>query len=183
MSEFYDRVDPEIIAAMPPGMDRMLGSIGPDSMLPIRQDRLSLLMKTIDDLPPFTGREERMKAPGLNGAPDVPVIFYRHDDTKYPQTVLIWLHGGGYVMGDVEDLTVHRYTPLVTVISVDYRMAPEHRSPAAAEDACAVLEWVAREADALGIDPDRIILGGPRRGRWPGCRGCIVEPRPRWTGV
>jgi acetyl esterase/lipase len=164
MSFFEDRVDPEIISAMPPGMDRMLGSIGPDSMGPIREDRLSLLMQTIEDRPPFEGRHEHMTAPGLDGGPDVPVIFYQHAEAEYPETVLVWLHGGGYVMGDVKDLTVHRYTPLMSVISVDYRMAPEHRSPAAAQDACAVLEWAAREAAALGINPDRIILGGPSGG-------------------
>ena len=164
MSLFDDHVDPEIIAAMPPGMDRMLGSIGPDSMGAIRQDRLSLLQTAIDDRPAFAGQQENMTAPGLDGGPDVPVIFYRHEDAEYADTVLVWLHGGGYVMGDVEDLTVHRYTPLMSVISVDYRMAPEHRSPAAAVDACAVLEWVAREATTLGINPNRILLGGPSGG-------------------
>ncbi len=164
MSYFDDRVDPEIIAAMPPGMDRMLGSIAPDSMVPIRQDRRSLLMQAIDDRPAFAGRQQNMTAPGLNGGPDVPVIFYQHEDAQYPDTVLVWLHGGGYVMGDVEDLTVHRYTPLMSVLSVDYRLAPEHRSPAAVVDVCAVLEWVAREATSLGINPSRIILGGPSGG-------------------
>ena len=164
MKPFNERVDPEVITAMPEGMDRMLESIGPDSMAPIRADRLAVLREEIARRPPFDGVQEHMTVPGLKGGPDVPVIFYRHNEAEYPDTVLVWLHGGGYVMGDVEDLTVHRYTPLMSVISVDYRLAPEHRSPAAAEDACAALEWVAQEAETLGINPQRIILGGPSGG-------------------
>lgn len=164
MSLFYDTVDPEVLAAFPPGIDRMLDTIGPDTMGPVRAERVASLKGALAAMPPFPGRMERLQVPGLNGAPDVPIIFYRRDDVEHPEAVLVWLHGGGFVMGEVEDPTVHRYTPLMTVISVDYRLAPEHRCPAGVEDSCAVLEWVSREASALGIDPDRIILGGPSGG-------------------
>jgi acetyl esterase/lipase len=164
MSSFDDRLDPEILATFPPGMDLMFNAIGPDSMEPLRQamETQSLEMKKM--MPEFPGREEKMMVPGLNGADDVPVYFYRRDDVAHADAVMIWLHGGGYVFGQADDMAGQRYAPLMTVISVDYRMAPEHRSPAAAEDVCAVLDWVVAEAENLGIDPAKIIVGGSSAG-------------------
>lgn len=164
MSSFAELVDKDIIAAMPMGMDRMFDAIGPDSMGPIRADRRQGLETAIAAMQPFPGRQENITMPGLDGEPDVPGIFYKRDDALYPEAIFIWLHGGGYVMGEVEDFTVHRYTPLMSVLSVDYRLAPEHRCPAGVMDACAAIEYAAQHADTLGIDPARIIVGGPSGG-------------------
>ncbi|MGW1865878.1 alpha/beta hydrolase [Streptomyces mauvecolor] len=97
--------------------------------------------------------------------PQVPVRIYR---PREAQGTLIWLHGGGFVMGDVE--TEHPWAARiaeasgVVVISVGYRLAPENPFPAAPDDAYAVLTWAAGHAAELGIDPDRIAVGGHSAG-------------------
>jgi len=97
--------------------------------------------------------------------PDVPVRIYRPDRA---QGAIVWLHGGGFVMGDLE--TEHPWATRVAdgsgavVVSVGYRRAPEHRFPAALDDAYAVLAWTAGNAAGLGIDPGRIAVGGHAAG-------------------
>ncbi|MET9794637.1 alpha/beta hydrolase [Nocardiopsis alba] len=81
---------------------------------------------------------------------------------------LIWLHGGGWIMGDLD--TEHPWATRLaagsgrTVISVEYRLAPEHPFPAALEDAYAVLVWVSEQAERIGVDPERIAVGGHSAG-------------------
>jgi acetyl esterase/lipase len=81
---------------------------------------------------------------------------------------IVWLHGGGFVMGDLE--TEHPWAARVAdcsgavVISVGYRRAPEHRFPAAFDDAYAALEWTAAHATELAVDPERIAVGGHAAG-------------------
>jgi len=164
MSDFDKRADKEIMAAFPPGMDDMFNAIGPETMGPIREAGAMQFEMLKSQMPPFPGREEKIMIPGLNGAPDVAIYLYQQDDCIQPESVMIWLHGGGYVLGQAQDMASLRYTPMMTVISVEYRMAPEHRSPAAAEDVCATIDWVVANAEELGIDPSRIIVGGASAG-------------------
>jgi acetyl esterase len=97
--------------------------------------------------------------------PDVPVRVYR---PYRSQGAIVWLHGGGFVMGDLE--TEHPWAVRVAdssgavVVSVGYRRAPEHRFPAALDDAYAVMAWAAGHAAELGIDPERIAVGGHAAG-------------------
>ncbi|MFE7512122.1 alpha/beta hydrolase [Streptomyces sp. NPDC057540] len=97
--------------------------------------------------------------------PDVVVRIYR---PRGARGAVIWMHGGGYVMGDVD--TEHPWATRIAessgavVISVGYRLAPEHPFPAALDDAYAVLEWTAGHAAELGVDPDRIAVGGHSAG-------------------
>jgi acetyl esterase len=85
-----------------------------------------------------------------------------------PRPVLLFFHGGGFVLG-----TLDEFDPFCMalaqgaeclVVSVDYRLAPEHRFPAAPEDAMAALQWVATHAEALGGDPARIAVIGDSAG-------------------
>ncbi|MFG2007321.1 alpha/beta hydrolase [Spirillospora sp. NPDC048911] len=93
--------------------------------------------------------------------PDVPVRIYR---PRQARGAVLWLHGGGGVLGDLD--TEHRQAVRIAdgsgavVISVGYRLAPEHPFPAAHDDAYAVLAWTAEHAAELGVDPDRIAVGG-----------------------
>ena len=85
-----------------------------------------------------------------------------------PQACLVWYHGGGWVIGDL-DTTDGVCRALcgrsaATVISVDYRLAPEHPYPAALDDAEAAFDWVRDHADDLYIAPDRIAVGGDSAG-------------------
>jgi acetyl esterase len=76
----------------------------------------------------------------------------------------VYMHGGGFIVGDAEGDKV-RPAQIASeigavVVSVDYRLAPEHPFPAAVEDCYAALRWTAENAAGLGIDPDRIGIGG-----------------------
>ena len=108
---------------------------------------------------------ETMSIPGLAGA--IQVRIYR--PTAQPNLpALVWFHGGGWVLGDLEtgDLPsiVLSHRTQCVVISVDYRLAPESRFPAAFDDCLAGLDWVRSHADTLGIDPERIAVGGDSAG-------------------
>jgi acetyl esterase/lipase len=103
--------------------------------------------------------------PGPGGA--VPVRIYRPaSDTPLP--VVVYFHGGGWVIGDItsHDTPCHRLAAGVpaVVVSVDYRLAPEHRFPAAVEDCDAVTAWVAAHAAELGADPTRLAVAGDSAG-------------------
>ncbi|MFJ8085857.1 alpha/beta hydrolase [Streptomyces sp. NPDC096205] len=97
--------------------------------------------------------------------PDVQVRVYR---PRQPQGAVLWLHGGGFVMGDAR--TEHPWAARLAhgsgavVISVSYRLAPEDPFPAALDDAYAVLAWTAEHAAELGVDPERIAVGGHSAG-------------------
>ncbi|GAB3179244.1 acetyl esterase/lipase [Micromonospora palomenae] len=107
------------------------------------------------------------RAPGPPDAPDVPVRLYR-PAVAGPVPALLYLHWGGFVIGGVDGVhhTCVRIADQVgaLVVSVDYRLAPEHPFPAALDDCHAVLEWVAKEATELGVDADRIGVGGESAG-------------------
>jgi acetyl esterase len=96
---------------------------------------------------------------------NVPVRIYRPEGAE---GAVVWLRGGGWVTGDLD--TEHPLAAWVAtgsgavVISVGYRCAPEHRFPAALDDAYAALTWTATHAAELGIDSDRIALAGHSAG-------------------
>lgn len=79
---------------------------------------------------------------------------------------LLWFHGGGYVMGSGDDPLGKLLAADVgcTVVSVDYRLAPEHPYPAATEDGFAALKWLRKEAVSLGVDENKIAIGGASAG-------------------
>ena len=99
---------------------------------------------------------------------DVPVRIYRpHGDSDSASCGGV-RHGGGFVLCDLDShdsfcRAMSRHTETV-VVSVDYRLAPEHRAPAAAEDVFAALCWVIDHADELGIDPSRVLIAGDSAG-------------------
>lgn len=100
-------------------------------------------------------------------AGDVSVRVYR-PEVDGPAPVLVYLHGGGWVIGNLESHDVPcralcRDAEAV-VVSVDYRLAPEHPQPAAIDDAWSVLTWVATHADEIGGDATRIAVGGDSAG-------------------
>lgn len=113
------------------------------------------------------GRVIDRSIPGPAG--DIPARLYR--PTAGPAEllpVLVYFHGGGFVIGDLESHDgVCRWLcekAGCLVVSVGYRLAPEHRFPAAVDDAYAATAWVAAEAEALGGDRSRIAVGGDSAG-------------------
>ncbi|MFI7673472.1 alpha/beta hydrolase [Actinophytocola sp. NPDC049390] len=97
--------------------------------------------------------------------PAVPVRIYRPQEAH---GAIVWLHGGGFVMGTVD--TEHPWAARLAdlsgavVISVGYRLAPENPFPAAFDDAYAVLSWAVDHAAELGVDPERVAVGGHSAG-------------------
>lgn len=85
-----------------------------------------------------------------------------------PTPALLWLHGGGYVIGkpEMDDATCAQFVQELglTVVSVDYRLAPTHPFPAGLDDSYQALTWLASQAQPLGIDPTRIAIGGKSAG-------------------
>ena len=84
------------------------------------------------------------------------------------QPTILYFHGGGWVIGSLEgyDLACRYFCARsgCAVVAVDYRLAPEHKFPAAIDDALAAFRWLADEATSLGLDPDRIVVAGDSAG-------------------
>lgn len=91
-------------------------------------------------------------------------IYEPANRSKAKLPAMLWIHGGGYVMGhpDMDDSLSERFVQAANcvVVSVDYRLAPEHPYPAAIEDCYAALTWMANEAEELGIDLTRLAIAG-----------------------
>lgn len=104
---------------------------------------------------------------GPGGA--LPVRIYRPADVSTTAApVVVFFHGGGFVAGDLDThdgtARMHAVDAGAVVVSVDYRLAPEHPFPAAVEDALAATEWVAAHAAELGVDPNRLAVAGDSAG-------------------
>ncbi|OOL31960.1 esterase, partial [Rhodococcus rhodochrous] len=130
---------------------------------------------------------EEWLVPGAPGGPEVPVRIHTPDrcpdGNPAGRPVVLEIHGGGFVLGSAAHseafaAAVARATGAV-VISVDYRLAPEHPYPAAADDCYAVLEWIASGAACLDIDPDRVVVLGDSAG---GALAATVALRARDEG-
>jgi acetyl esterase len=108
---------------------------------------------------------ENRTIPGPAG--DIPIrIYWPHVEGM--RGALVYYHGGGHVIGslDTHDKVARNLCEgaACVVVSVDYRMGPEHRFPAAVEDSWAALLWTVDNAKVLNIDPDRIAVGGDSAG-------------------
>lgn len=98
-------------------------------------------------------------------------------DVRHSDSALLWIHGGGLIMGSpLQDDRQCGGTALelgITVLSVDYRVAPDFPFPAALDDCQAGWEWLARHAGSLGVDPMRVAIGGQSAGG--GLAACLVQ--------
>ncbi|MGX4734341.1 alpha/beta hydrolase [Kitasatospora griseola] len=115
--------------------------------------------------PEPVGSVEELTVPGPGGP--LPLRVYRPErDGRLP--VLLYLFGGGWTLGspDTGDAICRRLTNAVgcVTVSVGYRLAPEHPFPAAVHDVIAGAEWIAANAAELGVDPERIAVGGDSAG-------------------
>ena len=167
--EFLARIDPELVDGL--AVWEALGfaeqRLAGDRIPALRARSAQVLAALTADLPPNdrVAREDR-SVPGPRG--DVVIRIYRPVGAAASLPCLVWIHGGGMIFGSVDsdDLACNGYAEAVgcVVISVDYRLAPEHPHPAPVEDCYAALLWAADNADELGIDPGRIALGGSSAG-------------------
>jgi acetyl esterase/lipase len=118
--------------------------------------------------PPAIGSVRNLVAETPQGA--IPLRMYRPagvpESTRLP--AYVYFHGGGWVIGDLEthDVLCRQLTAAsaASVVSVDYRLAPEHKFPAAADDAWAATRWIVAHAAELGLDAGRLAVGGDSAG-------------------
>jgi acetyl esterase len=116
--------------------------------------------------PPPVAVVRDLSAPGAAGAMALRLVRPHPGDAVLP--LLVYFHGGGWTIGDLDTHDVLcRQLALASgcaVLSVDYRMGPEHRFPAAVDDCVAATRWARAQAATLGIDPARIAVGGDSAG-------------------
>jgi acetyl esterase len=112
-------------------------------------------------------------------------IGARHYRPGRPGTaaLLVYFHGGGFVFGDLDGFDAFCrqicHGAGVHVLSVDYRLAPEHKAPAAVDDAYAAFRWASEHAEELGADPGRVAVGGDSAG---GALAAVVSQLARDSG-
>lgn len=111
---------------------------------------------------------EEAQVPGIGSDPDVPIRIYKPESLPPNAPGLLWIHGGGMVLGSAEmddagSAAIAEQHQCV-VISVDYRLAPENSYPAPLHDCYAALKWFAKNANSLGVSSNRIAIGGASAG-------------------
>ena len=154
----YSNIDPVLLAGLdnaPPGLDKLTRN----TVLKVRASRAAMPAPEVEtDV--FT--TERF-IPSEAG--DIRVLIYDHPERTDGPGVL-WIHGGGYVLGTAEDDSARLIADELrcAVVSVDYRLAPEHPFPAGVEDCFAALLWMVEHAAELRVDPDRLAVAGPSGG-------------------
>ncbi len=156
-------LDPEIAEALQG--QPSLGPIHAGNLQKVRENR-RLLVQDVE----LSDRVERRdySVPGSDGAPDVVVRVHRPKDVSGPLPCIYWVHGGGYIIGtyEMEDQRFDRWCQTLSCVgvAVEYRLAPETPYPGPLEDCYAGLKWTFEQAETLGIDRDRIGIGGASAG-------------------
>lgn len=111
---------------------------------------------------------EDLLVPASGGDPAVPVRVYRPRTLRGAAPALLWIHGGGMVSGTalIDERTNLDFarTLGITVVSVEYRLAPGAHEPALVEDCLRALRWLVEHAEERGVDPARIAVGGASAG-------------------
>jgi acetyl esterase len=182
------------LAALPPRAQvRLSGkpsiTIDGNTLEPEIQLTLAMLERqggrAIADMTPVEAREDMRKRTAVAGGRPLPVgsvrdltiegaagplraRHYAPAEPGGPHPLLVYYHGGGFVIGDLDThdgpcRMLARHAG-VHVLSVDYRMGPEDRFPAAVDDARAALRWACAHAGELGADPSRVCVGGDSAG-------------------
>ena len=136
--------------------------------LPIDRSQPDLVVMPLADAQRAAVDIQERFVPGPENAPDVRVVVYRAKDASGRQPLLLHLHGGAFCIMHPESFAGMEAGWAIdhdcTVVSVDYRLAPEHRFPAGPEDCYAGLLWAVASADELSIDPERVVVTGASSG-------------------
>jgi len=136
----------------------------------------------MDEAAPALARIEEITIPGPAGP--IPARVYDASATEGPHPALAYFHGGGWVQGDLE--THHGLCARlaqragIVVVAVDYRLAPEHKFPAAVEDCLAAYGWLRKHGRDIGVDPARVGVGGDSAG---GNLAAVISQQARAAGL
>jgi acetyl esterase len=160
-------------------LDRLAAAnLPPVEEQPVAEARAQMDLSThfLGPLPRVARVEDRL-IQGPDGSLRVRIITPLDDGTE-PRPVMVYFHGGGWVLGNIEShegiCRALANAAGVSVVSVDYRLAPEHKFPAAALDAYAALIWVAASANEFGADPARMIVAGDSAGGNLAAVSCLM---------
>lgn len=130
-----------------------------------RQESLERRSRLMIEAPPMESIED-LRIATEDG--EITLRCYIPPPDRRSGATTVWLHGGGFVVGDID--AAHAECARIAhesgsaLVSVDYRLAPEHRFPAATRDCQAALAWAAEHIDTLGGDPNRLVVGGVSSG-------------------
>ncbi|MDO8432089.1 MAG: alpha/beta hydrolase [Candidatus Binatus sp.] len=178
---FIDQLDPElraVVEKLPTDRPMNLNEI-PKARAGMKK-MVTAMLKNLPAVEGVTSQDRLV--PGSQRDPDVRVRVYKPNDQTSKLPALYWIHGGGYVMGDIEqdDRLMMQLVKRIgcVCVSVDYRLAPEHPFPAPVEDCYAGLKWLFAHADELGVEPARIAIGGASGGGGL-CAGLALMARDR----
>ncbi|MEU6654296.1 alpha/beta hydrolase fold domain-containing protein [Streptomyces sp. NPDC046900] len=159
-------VDPEVAPVLdvfPPL------NLSPETLPEVRQAQSAPIPDAPDPqaLYPDVTTTERW-IPGFESDPDVRILHYEPKARTTPSSALVWIHGGGYVLGkaDIDEILCRRIATETgaSVVSVDYRLAPETKEPGLVHDCYAALRWVHDNSEDLGMHRGRIAVGGASAG-------------------
>ena len=161
MNQKYSKIHPELqrIAKTYPNINYSRGTV----WLINAMMRLTPSTKTIEGL-----QVENVLIPCQDADEKLRLRIYKPLSVNASTPVLLWMHGGGYLIGKPEQddgICAGYVRELgVTVVSVDYRLTPKYPFPAPLDDCYAALKWIKSHADELNIDPKRIVVGGNSAG-------------------
>jgi len=178
----HARLDPEMAAAVAESQ-RLVAELGPVAADDWLASRAAYAHERAfwNAIKPELASVENLNIPGPGGP--LACRLYRPSRAS-PLPALVYFHGGGWVLGNLD--THDRIMRLLAlksgaaVIGVDYRLAPEHKFPAAWDDALASVRHFVREGSALGIDPRRLAVGGDSAGANLSIAACLsLGPQER----
>ena len=164
-----ERIDPELVASL----EELLAlNGGPLDLrdIPAARVRLKEAFASVDGPDPVIDgvSSQDQLAPSPAGDPDVAIRIFQPTARSTSLPALLWIHGGGYVLGEMagDDVFAKQLVRDIecVVVTVEYRLAPEHPFPAALDDCYAALTWLAGHAAELGVDPACIAIGGASAG-------------------
>ena len=161
--DFLATLDPEIVDSLDAIPVEMISAVGDDppkarAMYESFKDMIAGM------LPPTEVTAEERTIPGPDG--ELPIVIYQPPNPA-PRPGLLWIHGGGYIIGSARDdlscIGMAEHADC-TIVSVDYRMAPDVTYKESVADCFAGLKWLADNADELGVDGSRLAIGGASAG-------------------
>ena len=159
-------VDPEIL----PILDVFPGiTLSSETLAQTRAGLNEMNAQTLANIPEFPDISvSERRIPGPQGAPDVRVLVYLRKNVSTLTPALLWIHGGGYVLGNADQADLQTKSIVsatgCAAVAVDYRLAPETPHPGPVEDCYAALKWLHTNAGDLNVDTTRIAIGGDSAG-------------------
>lgn len=152
----YNKIDSELLPALEsfPALE-------------LNRENIAQMRELLDSQPspPSAVDVHSEKVSIASGDTEIDIHIFKSSD-RNNQPAVLWIHGGGFLIGSADDERARVIADHCdcTVISVEYRLAPEHPFPAGPNDCYAALRWMVANAENLGIDVDNIVIGGASAG-------------------